>query len=187
MGDSLHPWSAPSFTRHLQKSLAKHLIINAVSKSHDAIALDRHRFTCLELSLYDLLIAIYLRMTKRLTDAPALLPDADARTIVRRYRSIVAAIAFDQGGVTELSEVRAQLTRRFGAASVLAEKLEAALIRGEKFDVEQYVLLCGVLVRLASRIGLDRCAKNITPKLSDYLSSRQAKGDADGMDVEVPQ
>ena len=126
-------------------------------------------------------------MTKRLTDAPALLPDVDARTIVRRYRSIVAAIAVDHGGVSELSEVRAQLTRRFGAASVLAERLEAALIRGEEFDVEQYALLCGVLVRLASRIGVDRRAKNITPRLSDYLSSSQANGDADGMDVEVAQ
>jgi len=70
-------------------------------------------------------------MTKRLTDAPALLPDVDARTIVRRYRSIVAAIAVDHGGVSELSEVRAQLTRRFGAASVLAERLartESAVI-----------------------------------------------------------
>ena len=116
-------------------------------------------------------------MTKRLADAPAFVPDVDACTIVRRYRSIAAAIAVDQGGVSELSEVRAQLARRFGAASVLAERLEAALIRGEEFDVEQYVLLCGVLVRLASRIGVDRRAKNVTPRLSDYLSSSQANGD----------
>jgi hypothetical protein len=70
-------------------------------------------------------------MTKRLADAPAFVPDVDACTIVRRYRSIAAAIAVDQGGVSELSEVRAQLARRFGAASVLAERLartESAVI-----------------------------------------------------------
>jgi hypothetical protein len=83
------------------------------------------------LALCDLLIAIYLRMRKRLTDTPAFVPDVDARTIVRRYRSISAAIAVDQGGISELSEVRAHLTRRFGAASVLAERLartESAVI-----------------------------------------------------------
>jgi hypothetical protein len=87
-------------------------------------------------------------MTKRLTNAPAFVPDVDARTLVHCHRSIAAEIAVDQGGISELSEVRAQLTRRFGVASVLAERLEATLIRGEKFDVGQYVLLCGDLIHV---------------------------------------
>ena len=37
MTDFLHPWLPPPFAGHLQKSLAKLLIINAVGKSHDAI------------------------------------------------------------------------------------------------------------------------------------------------------
>jgi hypothetical protein len=57
-----------------------------------------------------------------------LLPDVDGRSaIARRYRDIVSAILVDQGGADQCSEARKQLIRRFAAASVLAEQMEAAL------------------------------------------------------------
>ena len=51
---------------------------------------------------------------------------------------------------------RKQLIRRFAAAAVLAEQLEAKLARGEEIDVNTHALLCSTLTRLASRIGLGR-------------------------------
>ena len=75
----------------------------------------------------------------------------------------------DQGDVSECSDSRRQLIRRFSAACVLAEELWGRLARGEEIDVERHALLCSTLTRLAQRIGLDRRAKNIAPSLGDYL------------------
>ena len=99
-----------------------------------------------------------------------MLPGVDQRlAIARRYRDLVAQIAIDQGGADRCSETRLQLIRRFPAACVLAEELEARLARGEEIDVERHALLCSTLTRLAQRIGIDRRAKNITPSLGDYF------------------
>ena len=72
----------------------------------------------------------------------------------------------------QLSEARLQLVRRFAAAAVLAEQLEAALANGQEINVERHALLCSTLTRLAQRIGLDRRAKNITPSLREYLAMK---------------
>jgi hypothetical protein len=98
------------------------------------------------------------------------LPDVDQRSsIARRYRDIASAITVDQAGADECSESRLQLIRRFAASAVMAEQMEAALVRGEQIDITQHALLCSTLVRIAQRIGIDRRARNITPSLSDYL------------------
>jgi hypothetical protein len=94
----------------------------------------------------------------------------DGRGIVaRRYRDISNAILADQSGVENCSESRLQLIRRFAAAAVLAEQMEAKLANGEKIDVSEHALLCSTLSRLASRIGIDRRSKDITPSLKDYI------------------
>jgi hypothetical protein len=62
----------------------------------------------------------------RISNGRELLPNVDGRGIVaRRYRDIICAVASDQGGAEGLSEARLQLIRRFSAASVLAEQMEA--------------------------------------------------------------
>jgi hypothetical protein len=66
------------------------------------------------------------------------------------------------------------LIRRFAAAAVLAEQMESRLANGEQIKVEQHALLCSTLARLASRIGIDRRARNITPTLTEYLTSQEA-------------
>jgi hypothetical protein len=124
----------------------------------------------------------------RISNHPDLLPGVDGRSYVyRRFRDICSAIASDQGGPSTLSEARLQLVRRFSAACVLAEQMEADLANGIDISVERHALLCSTLTRLAQRIGIDRRAKNITPTLSDYLSSSKANGEADEMDVEAAQ
>lgn len=112
----------------------------------------------------------------RVSNGSDLLPGIDGRSAVaRRYRDILAALASDQGGAEELSEARGQLCRRFAALAVQAEALEAQLVRGEAVDLNDHVLITSTLVRLGSRIGLDRRAKNVVPDLKDYLA---AKSDA---------
>jgi hypothetical protein len=110
------------------------------------------------------------KQRSRMTNGTALLPDVDGRSaIVRRFKDITSAILADQGGAEQCSESRLQLVRRFAAAAVLAEQLESRLANGEQIDIQEHALLCSTLARLASRIGIDRRAKNITPTLSDYL------------------
>ena len=62
-----------------------------------------------------------------------------------------------------------QLIRRFAALAVQAEAMEARLVNGEQIDIGEHALLSSTLVRIASRIGIDRRARNITPSLADYL------------------
>ena len=99
-----------------------------------------------------------------------MLPGIDGRSIIaRRYRDIASAILTDQGGEDACSESRKQLIRRFAAAAVLAEQMEAELANGKQVDIAQHALLCSTLVRVARQIGINRIAKDITPSLGELL------------------
>jgi hypothetical protein len=90
----------------------------------------------------------------------------------RRYDEIVAALVNDQGGADHLSEARLQLVRRFAAYALLAEQMEAGLMRGDEINVSEYALVCNMLVRIAHSIGLDRISHRGMPTLADYLNSQ---------------
>jgi hypothetical protein len=110
----------------------------------------------------------------RVSNGADILPGVDGRSLIaRRYRDITAAITADQGGAERMSEARMQLIRRFAAAAVLAEVMEARLANGEAIDIAEHSVLSSTLVRLAARIGIDRRTKNITPSVSDYIASLQ--------------
>jgi hypothetical protein len=100
----------------------------------------------------------------RVSNGHDLLPNVDGRSLIaRRYRDVSNAIIIDRGGLDRCSESRLQLIRRFAAAAVLAEQMEAKLARGEEIDITQHALLCSSLVRLAQRIGIDRIPRAVTP------------------------
>jgi hypothetical protein len=46
---------------------------------------------------------------------------------------------------------------------------EAKLANGEQIDIGDHSLLCSTLARLATRIGLERIPRDITPSLRSYL------------------
>ena len=108
----------------------------------------------------------------RISNGRDVLPNVDGRSLIaRRYRDICAALIADSAGIERCSEARLQLIRRFAASSVLAEQLEAELANGEEIDIPQHALLCSSLVRLSTRIGINRVAKNIVPTLEQYLAA----------------
>lgn len=108
----------------------------------------------------------------RVTNGRAILSDCDGRSkLARRYRDICRAIMADQGGIDRLSETRQQLIRRFAMLSVQAEEMEARLVQGGTVDLAEQSLIASTLVRLATRIGIDRRAKNVTPTLREYLEA----------------
>jgi hypothetical protein len=77
------------------------------------------------------------------------------------------------GGVENMTEARTQLCRRFAAVAVQAEQMEARLAMGQQIDLNDHALLSSTLVRLASRLGIERTARNITPSLADYLAENR--------------
>lgn len=120
----------------------------------------------------------------RISNGREILPDVDQRlAIARRYRDLVSQIVADQGGIDCCSETRMQLIRRFASGAVMAEALEARLVRGEKVEISEHAALSSTLVRLAHRIGIARHAKLIPLTLRDYLEERDA--DADDHDADA--
>ena len=118
------------------------------------------------------------RTRSSVSNGKTLLPGIDGRSpTARRYKDICAALVADSGGVDRCSEARLQLIRRFSAACVMAEEVEAALVNGEEISIAEHSLLSSTLVRLAQRIGISRMPKNITPHLHDYLEQRTAVPD----------
>lgn len=110
----------------------------------------------------------------RATNQPAILANVDGRSLIaRRFYDVCQAIIADQAGLARCSEARLQLIRRFAAAAVMAESMESRLASGEAIDVAEHALHCSTLVRLASRIGINRVAKNVTPTLEQYLGQQQ--------------
>jgi hypothetical protein len=103
-----------------------------------------------------------------------LLRGVDMRSMVgRRYKDLVRQIVVDQGGEARIAETRLQLIRRFAAGSCLAEALETRMANGEDIDVEQHCQLSSTLVRLSTRLGLDRHQREV-PSLKDYLASQRS-------------
>jgi hypothetical protein len=111
------------------------------------------------------------------TNGSKLLEGVDQRSpLARRYRDIAGAIIADLGGEDMCSEVKKQLIRRFAGDSVLAERMEAALVRGEQVNIAEYTALSSSLVRLANRIGVERVPKDIGPSLADIIASHAGRG-----------
>jgi DNA-binding MurR/RpiR family transcriptional regulator len=54
---------------------------------------------------------------------------------------------------------------------VLAESIEARLAMGETVDLAEHCTISSTLVRLATRLGINRHARVITP-LRDYLEAK---------------
>lgn len=111
-----------------------------------------------------------------ITNGKVVLPDCDQRSLlVRRYRDIGDAIMADCGGADQCSESKKQLIRRFAAIVILAEQMESKMANGEEISIERHATLSSTLTRLASRIGIERIAKDVSPTLSDYLRQKTIK------------
>ena len=59
-----------------------------------------------------------------------------------------------------------------GGLRPVAEATRLRLANGEQIDIQEHALLCSTLARLASRIGIERRARDVTT-LADYLQQHQ--------------
>jgi hypothetical protein len=98
----------------------------------------------------------------RVTNHADLLPDLDGRSsAARRFRDLVISYAADMGGFDACSAIKLGLLRRLAACVVQAEALEARMVNGEAIDVLTLCQLASTTMRLSSRLGLERVAKDI--------------------------
>jgi hypothetical protein len=116
----------------------------------------------------------HTKTKSRQTNHVDTLAQVDGRlALARRFKDIINAIIIDAGGPDQCSESKVQLIRRFAAVAVIAEQMEAKLANGEQIDIAGHSLLVSTMTRIASRIGIDRRSRNVTPSLSDYLASKR--------------
>jgi hypothetical protein len=108
----------------------------------------------------------------RVGNFTALLPGLnDARTIqAKRYKDVFRALVADAAGIDRLSEAKICLLRRYAALECVAEGIEAAILNGQEVDLASYATLASTMCRLASRVGLSRKQKDVTPTLEAYLA-----------------
>jgi hypothetical protein len=76
---------------------------------------------------------------------------------------LVNSYIADMGGIDRVSEIKLGLLRRLAATTVQAEVLEAQMINGEVVDVGTLCVLASTTVRLSTRLGLERVARDVTP------------------------
>jgi len=99
-----------------------------------------------------------------------LLPGIDGRTPhARRFRDLITTYAVDMGGLDNISSLRLNLLRRLAAQTVLAERMEGRVINGEEVNVADLCLVSSTILRLCSRLGLDRIPRDVSPNLADAI------------------
>src|SRR5262249_13151731 len=96
----------------------------------------------------------------------------DGRTKARRqFDAIASGIARDLGGEDRLSTIQKHLVEAFAGVAVHVHDLNAHLMLGEQIDVAEHAHAISTMVRVATRIGVRRIAKEINPpSLKDYLA-----------------
>jgi hypothetical protein len=116
------------------------------------------------------------RRSKRATRPQLLTRDQlDGRTNAAKvFDRLVADIESDLGGSDRLSTIERSLIEGFAGAAVTLQHLNTQLALGQEIDLSQHAQAVSAMVRVASRLGLQRRARDVTPTLSEYLAGLRA-------------
>lgn len=94
----------------------------------------------------------------------------DRRTNASKFLDrMVSEIQADLGGADALSVIEKALIEAFAGACITMHMLNTQLALGEQIDLSQHAQACSAMTRIATRLGLQRRQRNITPTLSDYF------------------
>ena len=95
----------------------------------------------------------------------------DGRTRARkRWDAIVGGIASDLGGEDQLSTVQRFLIEAFASVAIQLDHLNVRVLRGESVDLLALASVVSSMTRVASRIGIDRVPRNVTPTLTPSVA-----------------
>jgi hypothetical protein len=93
----------------------------------------------------------------------------DGRTsAAKAFDQLVTDIEADLGGRDQLSTIERALIEAFAGAAL--HHLNTQLALGQQIDLSQYAQVVSAMVRVASRLGLQRRSRDVTPTLSEYLA-----------------
>ena len=97
----------------------------------------------------------------------------DRRThSAKTFDRLVAEIEKDLGGRDQLSAIERALVEAFAGSAVTLYSLNTRLLLGEEIDLAQHAQTVSAMVRVATRLGLSRRLRNVTPSLAEYLAAR---------------
>jgi hypothetical protein len=91
----------------------------------------------------------------------------------KQFDAIAEGIAQDLGGEGRLSTIQHHLVEAFAGAAVDVHDLNARLLLGEEVDIVAHSQAISTMVRIASRIGVQRVARDISPSLADIMREHQ--------------
>jgi hypothetical protein len=108
----------------------------------------------------------YLGKTRLLTR-----DQLDKRTsAAQQFDAIARAIAQDLGGEDHLSTVQKHLVEAFAGCAIHVGHINALLMLGKEINILEHSNAISTMVRVASRIGVNRVAKDVSvPRIDDYM------------------
>jgi hypothetical protein len=103
----------------------------------------------------------------------------DGRTKARKqFDAIAHGIAEDIKGSGSLSTIQLHLIETFAGCAIIINAINAKLLSGGAVDVGDHSQAASTLVRLASRLGIHRRARDVAD-LTDHIARLEADSDAD--------
>jgi len=108
----------------------------------------------------------------------------DQRLAARQYMDRLAAdIQRDLGGKDQLSTIELSLIEAFVSSTITMSAMSAKLALGEAIDFSTLAQTIGAMVRVASRLGIQRRSRDITtPSVEDYLAHKAKQREAENGD-----
>jgi hypothetical protein len=95
----------------------------------------------------------------------------------RFFSKMLRDVESDLGGRSRLSRIELELAEAFCGSAVALRYQTHQILLGElaEVDLSSYATLGSTMLRIGSRLGFARRAKDVTPTLSDLLSEDQAE------------
>ena len=104
----------------------------------------------------------------------------DGRTrAAQKFDAVARAIADDLGGEDHLSAIQKHLVEAFAGVSIYLGDLHARLLLGEKIDITEHATAVSTMVRIATRVGVRRIPRDVTPSLRDYIAGANYESEED--------
>ena len=97
------------------------------------------------------------------------MPIDKSSAAARFFDKMVREVEIDLGGPGELTRIKNELVRAFCGSAVTLRYLNHQVMLGEisEIDLTGYATMASTMLRIGSRLGLERHAKDMTPSVKD--------------------
>jgi hypothetical protein len=98
----------------------------------------------------------------------------------RLFDKMTGEIENDLGGRDRLSTIARTLVEAYVGAALTMHNLNVRLALGQDIDPGTYGSVVSSMVRVASRLGVQRVARDVTPSVKDYIRHLNEQDEEDG-------